>query len=92
VEGFRVDAPSREELLEVIDDPTADEETRAAAAVVLARGRDEETEARLRIAREGTASPRLRVAIDAALAGEDDALERALDDVRRGRASGGEPE
>ena len=82
VQGFRVDAPSREELLAIVEDPKTDEEARAAAAVVIATERDDEATSRLRVAHEATASPRLRVAIEAALEGEDDAVVKALEDLR----------
>jgi len=83
VQGFRVDAPTRDELLALVDDPTADEEARAGAAVVLGARSNEMAVERLRIAREETASPRLRVVIDAAMEADDEALVEALAEVTR---------
>lgn len=82
VQGFRVDAPSREELLAIIEDTHADEDTRAAASVVVAASQDDEATTRLRVALESTASPRLRVAMEAAIEGEDAAVAEALDALR----------
>jgi hypothetical protein len=78
--SYRDSPPSREELARIIGDPHASEEQRAAAAVGLA-ALGEEGKTHLRVARETTADPKLRVAIDAAIADDDDAIAAALDDV-----------
>jgi hypothetical protein len=61
----------RDRLWRIVEDPRADHAARAAAAVALGGGEDEER-ARLRVVAEATAAPRLRVAIEAA-AGQDEA-------------------
>ncbi len=81
VQSFRVDAPSTEELLAIVDDATLDEEARAGAAVVLGARSDDEAKARLRVAKEATASPKLRVVLDAAADGQEEDVERALTDI-----------
>ena len=88
--SYRDAPPSREELARVIADAHASEEQRAAAAVGLA-ALGEEGKTHLRVARETTADPKLRVAIDAAISDDDDALAEALDEVAAadgGRAPG----
>jgi len=78
--SYRESPPSREELARILGDPRASEEQRAAAAVGLAALGDE-GKTHLRVARETTADPKLRVAIDAAVADDDEAIAAALDDV-----------
>lgn len=65
-------------LWTVVDDPKAKTSLRIAAAVALAGRAEEGVVERLRVATEASASPRLRVAIDAAGKGDDAALEAAL--------------
>jgi hypothetical protein len=83
--NYRVDAPTDEALLALVEDPTSREESRAAAAVVLAGAHDESVDERLRIARDASASPSLQQAIDAAIGGEDEAIARTLDEIRSRR-------
>lgn len=77
---YREAPPSRDELARIVGDAHATEEQRAAAAVGLA-ALGEEGKTHLRVAREATADPKIRVAIDAAIAEDDDAIAAALDDV-----------
>jgi len=79
VQSFRVEAPSREELFGILEDPLADEEARVAAAVVVSAERNDEALHRLRVARDATASPRLRVALDAAIEHPSDSEEALID-------------
>ncbi len=70
----------------MLDDPEADPEARAGAAVALlgdeeGRGRREDRSRRVRVAIGGVASPRVRVALDAALRGELE--EELLEEARR---------
>jgi hypothetical protein len=76
--GYREPALRDEDLWRVVEDPRAREDARAAAAVLLRSRLDDGGRARVRIAAEASASPRLRVALDAAAAGSDDALDAAL--------------
>jgi hypothetical protein len=70
-----------EELWRVVEDATAEPTARAGAAVALRATLDDDGRVRLRVASEGTASPKVRVVLEAA-SGEDDAvLESALSDV-----------
>ncbi len=78
--SYREAPPSREELVRIVADAHVSEEQRAAAAIGLA-ALGEEGKSHLRVARETTADPKLRVAIDAAIADDDDAIAAALDDV-----------
>ena len=82
-DGYRVAATmSEDDLVRTLEDPTAPEEVRAGAAARLAAlGKDDQRRMRIRVAAEGVAEPRLRVAIDAALADDDEALERALSEL-----------
>lgn len=79
--GYREVSVRDEDLLRLVEDSSAPEAARAGAAIAL-RGReaqDEEARARVRVAAEATASPRLRVALEAALGEGDASLEVALD-------------
>lgn len=67
-----------ERLWRVVEDPSADAESRVSAAVVLGARREPGTEERLRSAARATAALRVRVAIDAAAGGDEAALEEAI--------------
>ena len=76
---YRTAALRDEDLWTLLESPSATEDARAAAALVLRRSLDDEGRARIRVAAEATASPRLRVALDrAADAAEDAAVEQAV--------------
>jgi len=75
---YRVAALREEELLSILGDPKADPTARAGAAICLAANGDDARE-KIRIAAEEIAAPKLRAAIDAALEGDEDTLERALE-------------
>ena len=79
--GYRQTATRDEDLWRVVEDVTAPEQARAAAALAL-RGA-EDAPARLRVAAEAVASPRLRVALETAAdrEAEDAALDEALERV-----------
>jgi hypothetical protein len=77
---YREAPPSYEELARILGDAHASEEQRTAAAVGLAALGDQ-GKTHLRVAKESTADPKLRVAIDAAIADDDEALTAALDDA-----------
>jgi len=79
--GYRDPVVRSEDLVRIIEDPTAPEDARAGAALVLRRSADEEARARVRIAAAASASPKLRVALDAAVAGTDETIEEALTDL-----------
>jgi hypothetical protein len=74
--GFRDAQVSPEEIAAVVEDPTASAEQRLAAAVALGATGDAEHRARVRVAADACAVPKLRVALEAAAggAGDDDAL------------------
>ncbi|MEI8256616.1 MAG: hypothetical protein WCJ30_13160 [Deltaproteobacteria bacterium] len=95
--GMRQAPVLRSHLWSMLADPGASTRDRAGAAVALSHGAGEEpaTQQRLRVMAQSVASPRLRVAIEAAAEGEDARLERALeqleqDDVQVGSAPHGE--
>jgi hypothetical protein len=60
---YREAAVDADRLWRVVADPSADPAARAGAAVALAGGADDETRARLRIASDTCADPRLRVVL-----------------------------
>jgi hypothetical protein len=65
-------------LWRIVEDPAGAPITRAAAAVALTADPAADSRRRLRAAAEATAAPRLRIAIDAAAAHDEDALKEAL--------------
>lgn len=82
--GLREGALDREALLAVSEDPTTVPSARAAAAFLLREGITPTEQARLRVAAEDAASPRVRVALAAAADDDDDAaLEGALKRLAR---------
>jgi hypothetical protein len=90
-ETFRGEAPpSREALLQLVEDSTARPELRAAAAVaVTAAGQDDEAaRVRLRVAADTSAAPRLRIALRAAAERDDAELAAAMEEIEGEAASG----
>lgn len=80
--GYRAAVVRDEDLWRLIEDPTAPEDARAGAALVLREGLDDEGKSRVRVVAESTASPKLRVALDAAASGApDEALAKALNEL-----------
>jgi hypothetical protein len=79
--GYRQAALREEDLWRVVEDPRASEDARAAAALLLRKGLDEPGKARVRVAAEATASPKLRVALEASISDDDAAALAALDEV-----------
>jgi len=79
--SYREGVVRAEDLVRVVEDPRAPADARAGAALVLHKSGDAEMRARVRASAEAVASPRLRVALDAA--GGDDlaAAERALTEL-----------
>jgi hypothetical protein len=88
--GYRQAIVRLEDLLRIIEDPAAPEDARVGAALVVRKSAGEEAKARVRIAAEASASPKLRVALDAAAAGTDETMEAALEDFapEKERAAG----
>ena len=85
--GYRRAVVSDEALWRVVEDASVDEETRAGAAVALRKMLDEPGRARLRVVAEATASPRLRVALEAASGTNEGAVRESLEElVNEGRA------
>ena len=82
--GYRRAVVSDEALWRVVEDASVDEKTRAGAAVALRKVLDGEGLARLRVVAEATASPRLRVALEAASGNEEGAIAQSLDDLTAG--------
>lgn len=74
---YRAASLSEDDLFALLEDPKASDELRAAAAARLAKL----DAPRLRIASEGVAAPKVRVAVDAALANDEEALAKALDEI-----------
>jgi hypothetical protein len=83
VEGGYRDAVVREDdLWRVVEDPSAPEDARGGAALLLRDSLDDAGKARVRVAAEATASPKLRVALDAAAGdAQEEALRTALSDL-----------
>ncbi len=80
--GYRDTVVRDEDLWSVVEDPSAPEDARAGAAMLLRRSLDEEGKARVRVAASAAASPRLRVALDATACEEDDsAVRSALEEL-----------
>lgn len=67
-----------ERLFRIVEDPSAAPSARAGAAVALSASLDRAGKVRLKGAADATAAPKLRVAIEAAAAGDDAALAEAL--------------
>ena len=83
-DSYRGASLSRERLLALLDDPRARPSHRIGAAVILAERNDDEGMARIRVAADTTASPRVRVAFESVARGEieERALAEAVDDER----------
>jgi hypothetical protein len=82
VEGrFREAAWGSDVLWRVVEQAGRSPTHRAAAAAALAPGLDPSGRQRLRVAAGGTSMPRLRVALDAAAAGDDSTLREALGEL-----------
>jgi len=80
--GYRDAVVRDEDLWRLIEDPSAPEDARGAAALLLRGSLDDAGRARVRVASDATASPKLRVALDAAAgAGEDETLRAALEEL-----------
>lgn len=79
---FRAAPVPDDRLWQVVESATATPTARAGAAAVLARSTEEQGRARLRIAAEACASPRLRVVLDKAASGApEDEVHAALAEV-----------
>ncbi|MCL2725689.1 MAG: hypothetical protein FWD69_14765 [Polyangiaceae bacterium] len=76
-EGYREMAVREEDLWQLVEDPSAPEDVRAGAAMVLRRTLDENGKTRLCAAANATVSPKLRVALDVA-ADSDEKMTEAL--------------
>jgi hypothetical protein len=86
--GYRDAVVRDEDLWRVVEDPAAPEDARAGAAMLLRRSLDEAGKARVRVAAEATASPRLRVVLDTAASEKDDAaLAAALEEMAEGEGA-----
>lgn len=72
-------------LWRMLESPRVPPETRAGAAAALAGALDDDGKRRLRVVLDDTAHPRLRVAFETALEGDDDALAEALDELEAQR-------
>lgn len=83
-DGFRQAAPlTARQLLTVATRPEGPVHVRIAAAAAVAPSLDDAGKARLRVAAEATASPELRVALEAAAAADEEAMAAALEKTRR---------
>jgi hypothetical protein len=89
VEGsYRRAVVSDDALWRVVEDASLDEKTRAGAAVALRKMLDDEGRQRLRVVAEATASPRLRVAFEAASGSEEEAIAQSLEELTTGGDAG----
>jgi hypothetical protein len=79
--GYRDAVVRDEDLWRVVEDPSASEDARGGAAMLLRRSLDDEGKARVRVAAEATASPKLRIALDAAAGEPDETFQSALDEL-----------
>lgn len=82
-EGYRTSATRDDDLWRVIENPSAGADARAGAALLMRPRLDDAGRARIRVASETTASPKLRVALDAAATAdaEDEAVEEHLEEL-----------
>ena len=78
---YRTESIREDELWRIVSDARAAAADRAAAAVALRPALDDAGRKRLHVIAEGTASPKLRVALAAATDEEDHALDAALDSL-----------
>lgn len=67
-----------ERLWRIVENPAVDASARAGAAVALGGKLDEEGKQRLRVAAESTAAPQLRIAMESAVTGDEEAAVAAL--------------
>jgi hypothetical protein len=72
---------SREDLWRIAEDPARDVEVRVGAAAALRGALDEAERLRLADLAKATVLPRVRIALDAAVSGEDEEMERALEEL-----------
>jgi hypothetical protein len=79
---------SLDKLWRIVEDPGAEADARAGAAVALGTSLDERGRVRLLAAAEATASPKVRVALQAASATSDDELAEALAALAEGGGDG----
>lgn len=79
--GYREAVVRDDDLWRVVEDPSAPEDARGGAAMLLRRSLDDAGKARVRVAAEATASPKLRVALDAAAGEADEPFDAALDEL-----------
>ncbi len=70
--SYRASPPSKEALWRFVEDPAADVDVRAAAAIALGASLDDAGRARLRVAARVTVSPKLRVVLEQEAAGATD--------------------
>jgi hypothetical protein len=87
--GYRDEDVGAEHLWDVLEDPTLEAAPRAAAAVALRDQLDDAGKARVRVAADACASPKVQVALQAAADGTDEDLAEAMEVI--GRAEGGNP-
>jgi hypothetical protein len=78
---YRRAAPDRDQLLRIAEDPARPEEERAAAAVAVGTSLRDGDADRLRRVAAASASPKLRVAVDAALGDDDGRMVAALESM-----------
>jgi hypothetical protein len=76
--GYRSAVVRDDDLWSVVEDPTAAEDARAGAAMALRKSLDQAGKTRVRVAAEATASPKLRVALDAVAEESDEEAAAAL--------------
>jgi hypothetical protein len=79
--GYRDAALRDDDLWRLVEDPSAAPDVRAGAAFVLRGSLDDAGRARVRVAAEATASPKLRFALDEVAKDDAAELESALDDL-----------
>lgn len=86
--GYRTAVVREEDLFRVVEDPSAPADARAGAAHVLRSSIDQAGKARIRVVAEATASPKLRVALDA-VAGDapEESVEAAMQALAEGRSA-----
>ena len=79
--GYRERGAQRDEIAAVLDDAAATAEQRLGAALTLAQLHDPESRARVRVAADRCAEPKLRVALECIASGEIDDLEPLIDEL-----------
>ena len=79
--SYRAAAVPVDSFWRVLEDPAAEPTARVGAAMALRDKLDDDARARIRVAAENSAHPKVRIALDALAADRDEELRAALDEL-----------